>query len=198
MVRYDIPHHKHGGKSRIINEWPFAETTVGVWGPEIMSVDVSATTENQCAPYGVTGADINILGVNLFGNEFDAYYAQTPTATPVTGRNLVSIQDCGEAYVRIANDNSAAIAFGKAVQAETDSQTVETVVTQTVTAVDLAAFTARSDTYAFVGAGWRTYQAEEMKCLGKAMEYKAINTDSDAFIAVQITTLRPYIVVPTS
>ena len=196
MVRYDIPRKLHGGFTRKLNEWPEAEINQGVLHCEIIAVDASESTSTDITRYLKAGADLNILGVSFFGNEWDAYYAETITDTPAEGRKRIAIQDCGEAAVRIANDSNA-IAFGLSVQAEEDTQTIEGN-SQTVTAVDLAAFTVRADTYAFTGAGWRTYQAEEMKCLGKAMEYQGANTTDDQYINVQITVLRPYILVPSA
>jgi hypothetical protein len=196
MTRYDIPRWKHGGFTRKINEWPEAEITIDVMHAEILAVDVSETTSTALTRYVEAGGDLNIMGASFYGNAWDAYYADSLNATPEDGRDRIAIQDCGELAIRMAND-FAGVAFGDSLQAEEDTQTIEgnSITVSAVQEFEVSAITA---TTAITGTIWRTYQAEEMTLLGKAMEYKAANTDDDTHIYCQLTILRPYIVVPAS
>jgi hypothetical protein len=193
--RYDIPRWKHGGFTRKVNEWPEAEIATGFLHCDILAVDASASTATKLVPYLNAAQDLNIMGVSFYDAQWDSYYGESIVTTPESGFDRVSIQDCGEAAVRVANDFNGAT-FGEHLFAETDTQTIEGS-SMTVTVVQQDAFTAWADT-ANSGAAWRVYQAEEMKTLGKAMVYQASSTSDDTYIYCQLTVLRPYIVVPSA
>ena len=198
---YFIPGRSVGGF--IAHNWDWRSWTIsaGIWGGgEIMAVDDSETSTGKCITYNAGGTtnDLNIVGVTAMGNEVDRVYGTIPTATPPSDEDKIGILDMVRGELRLANDNSGAITHGDLLSAEEDSQTIEGNATQTVTAVDIAAFTVLADTTDVTGAELRLVLREANKIVGRSNEDHAQNTSDQEGINTTLLLCRPEIVVPSA
>lgn len=197
---YFIPGRGIGGWVAHMIDYKSWTLSAGIWGGgEIMVIDASETTTGKCTYYIAAAADLNIIGLSATGNEHARKYKTAPEATPPTDppEDLVAIIDLARGACRLANDSNA-ITHGDLVQAEQDTQTIEEVAAQTLTAVDLAVITVIADATAINGANGRTLFREINSVLGRANEDQGANTDDAVAIEVTLLLNRPEIVVPSA